>query len=102
MIYLGHHLGLYRALQDAGAVTSDELAQRTGLHERWVREWLHGQAAAGLLDYAGDSASRSPIAALVLANEQSPAFAAAHCGVAATDERVGTTAPIVRHRRRPA
>jgi len=76
MIYLGYHLGLYRALQDAGAVGSEELARRTGLHERWVREWLRGQAAAGLLDYADGRFSMSPIAALVLANEQSPAFSA--------------------------
>ena len=42
-----------------------------------MREWLRGQAAAGLLDYDGDGRfALSPIAALVLANEQSPAFAA--------------------------
>jgi SAM-dependent methyltransferase len=77
MIYLGYHLGLYRALQDAGPATSAELAGRARLHERWVREWLRGQAAAGLLDYGGDGRfALSPIAALVLANEQSPAFAA--------------------------
>jgi 2-polyprenyl-3-methyl-5-hydroxy-6-metoxy-1,4-benzoquinol methylase len=77
MIYLGHHLGLYKALQDAGPMTSDALAAKTRLHERWVREWLRGQAAAGLLDYAGDERfAMSPIAALVLANEHSPAFAA--------------------------
>src|SRR5262245_52209315 len=77
MIYLGHQLGLYRALQDAGPVTSAELAGRAGLHERWVREWLRGQAAAGLLDYHGDGRfSLSPVAALVMANENSPAFAA--------------------------
>lgn len=77
MIYLGHHLGLYRALQDAGPVSSDELAHKTKLHERWVREWLRGQAAAGLIDYDGDGRfSLSSIAALVLANEESPAFSA--------------------------
>src|SRR5262249_15120603 len=76
MIYLGYHLGLYRALQDAGPVTSEELARRTNLNERWVREWLYGQAAARLLDYDGTSRfSMSPIGALVLANEDSPAFA---------------------------
>ncbi len=76
MIYLGYHLGLYRALENAGPVTSDELAAKTRLHERWVREWLRGQAAAGLLDYDGQGRfSMSSIAALVLANEQSPAFA---------------------------
>ncbi len=77
MIYLGHHLGLYRALQDAGPLTSEALAQKTGLHERWVREWLRGQAAARLLEYVGDGRFElSPVATLVLANEQSPAFAA--------------------------
>lgn len=43
MIYLGDRLGLYRALQGAGPVTSEELARKTGLHERWVREWLYGR-----------------------------------------------------------
>jgi 2-polyprenyl-3-methyl-5-hydroxy-6-metoxy-1,4-benzoquinol methylase len=77
MIYLGYHLGLYRALHEAGAIDSEELARRTGLHERWVREWLRGQAAARLLDYEGEGRfSMSPIAALVLANEHSPAYAA--------------------------
>ena len=77
MIYLGHHLGLYTALHDAGPMTSGGLAAKTGLHERWVREWLRGQAAAGLLDYQGEERfAMSPIAALVLANERSPAFAA--------------------------
>lgn len=77
MIYLGHHLGLYRAMQDAGPMSSVELAQKTNLHERWVREWLRGQAAAGLLDYVGEERfSMSPIGGLVLANEESPAFAA--------------------------
>lgn len=36
MIYLGDRLGLYRALQGAGPLTSGELAQQTGLHERWA------------------------------------------------------------------
>lgn len=76
MIHLGHHLGLYKALDGAGPLTSAELADKTRLHERWVREWLQGQAAAGLLDY--DGAGRfalSEIGALVLANENSPAYA---------------------------
>jgi len=77
MIYLGHHLGLYRAMHDAPPLTSEELAQKTGLHERWVREWLCGQAAAHLIDYDGDGRFHlSPVASLVLANDASPAFAA--------------------------
>ena len=76
MIYLGHRLGLYKAIAAAGPVASDDLATRIGLHERWVREWLRGQAAAGLIEYADGRFSLSPIAALVLANEESPAFSA--------------------------
>jgi 2-polyprenyl-3-methyl-5-hydroxy-6-metoxy-1,4-benzoquinol methylase len=77
MIALGHHLGLYRALDGAGALSSEALAAKTGLHERWVREWLRGQAAAGLLAYDGSGGfSLSAVGGLVLANEQSPAFSA--------------------------
>jgi SAM-dependent methyltransferase len=77
MIFLGDRLGLYRALQDAGPVTSEDLARKAGLHERWIREWLQGQAVAGLIDYKGGGRFElSPEAALVLANENSPAFAA--------------------------
>jgi 2-polyprenyl-3-methyl-5-hydroxy-6-metoxy-1,4-benzoquinol methylase len=49
-VYLGDRLGLYRALADRGALTSDELAQVSGTHERYVREWLEQQATSGLLD----------------------------------------------------
>lgn len=54
MIYLGDRMGLYRALVGAGPVTSQELADRTGLSERWLREWLQQQAAADILDYRGE------------------------------------------------
>jgi 2-polyprenyl-3-methyl-5-hydroxy-6-metoxy-1,4-benzoquinol methylase len=74
MIYLGDELGLYRALRGAGAVSSDELSARTGLSERWLREWLRGQAAAGLLEYRGHGRfGLSEEAALVLADEDNPA-----------------------------
>ncbi|KOG70029.1 SAM-dependent methyltransferase [Streptomyces antibioticus] len=42
---LGVRLGLYRAMSGAGALTSDELAEKTGLVERYVREWLAAQVA---------------------------------------------------------
>lgn len=51
MIYLGIEMGLYAALRDAGPSTSAELASSTGLHERWLREWLYGQATARVLEY---------------------------------------------------
>lgn len=75
MVHLGDALGLYRALAGAGApLTIDELAERTGLHHRWVREWCHNQIAARLLDGDADSVSMSEEARAVLADEDHPAF----------------------------
>jgi 2-polyprenyl-3-methyl-5-hydroxy-6-metoxy-1,4-benzoquinol methylase len=48
-VYLGDTLGFYRALQRAGSMTSTELAKETGTFERFAREWLEQQAAAGIL-----------------------------------------------------
>jgi hypothetical protein len=47
MLILGDRLGLFQALLDAGPVTPDELAERTGLHERYLREWLRAVAVGG-------------------------------------------------------
>lgn len=49
MIHLGDRLGLYAAMAGAGELTAAELAERTGLQERWLLEWLRSQAAAGLV-----------------------------------------------------
>jgi 2-polyprenyl-3-methyl-5-hydroxy-6-metoxy-1,4-benzoquinol methylase len=48
-VYIGDRLGLYRALTN-GAATSSELAERTATNERYVREWLEQQAASGILE----------------------------------------------------
>jgi 2-polyprenyl-3-methyl-5-hydroxy-6-metoxy-1,4-benzoquinol methylase len=48
-VYVGEQMGYYRALHEGGPATSAELAQRTGAHERYVREWLEQQATTGLL-----------------------------------------------------
>ena len=77
MIWLGDHMGLYRAMHRAGPLSSEQLAKKLGLSERWVREWLHGQAAAGYIDYQGQGRFLlSDEAAMVLADEDSPAFCA--------------------------
>jgi len=59
-IYLGDKLGLYQAVAQEPA-TSSELAGRAGIHERYAREWLEHQAANGYLlveDAAADAADR--------------------------------------------
>ncbi|MDX1384858.1 MAG: class I SAM-dependent methyltransferase [Thermoanaerobaculia bacterium] len=82
MIHLGDRLGLYRALEGAGPLTAAELAAMTGLNERWLLEWLKGQAAAKLLAYHGDERFElTPTGAAVLADEDgSLAFAAGAFG----------------------
>ena len=88
MIYLGDRMGLYQALNGAGAVTSADLAGKTGLNERWVREWLYQQASSGLIDYRGGGQfALSPETALVLADERSPFFLAG--GFCAIPEQMG-------------
>src|SRR5205085_11814188 len=62
----------------AGPMTAADLAARTGLHERWLLEWLRGQAAAGLIaSDDGAAFTLTDTGALVLADEDSSlAFAA--------------------------
>jgi SAM-dependent methyltransferase len=74
MVYLGRRLALYQVMQGNGPLTSGDLAEATGLHERWLREWLRGQAAAGLIDYQAGRFELSPEAAAVLADENHLAF----------------------------
>src|SRR5215470_12565505 len=52
MVAVGDQLGLYRALADGGPATQDELAARTGMAARYLREWLSPEAAAVLADEA--------------------------------------------------
>lgn len=54
-VLIGDRLGFYRALADAGRMTSGELAAYTGTAERYVREWLPGQAASGYVSYDADT-----------------------------------------------
>jgi 2-polyprenyl-3-methyl-5-hydroxy-6-metoxy-1,4-benzoquinol methylase len=53
ILYLGERLGFYRALAERGWSTPAELAEATGTHERYAREWLEQQAVAGLLEVDG-------------------------------------------------
>jgi len=52
---LGDRLELFTALASGGPTTSGELAARTGMAERYLREWLLAMAAAGYVTYQGDA-----------------------------------------------
>jgi SAM-dependent methyltransferase len=76
LVLIGDKLGLYKALADAGPLTPGELARVTGTAERYVREWLSAQAAAGYVLYepATGRYAMTEEQALALANPESPVF----------------------------
>jgi SAM-dependent methyltransferase len=52
---VGDRLGLYRALDAVMPATAEQVAAEAGADERYVREWLAGQAAGGYITYDPDS-----------------------------------------------
>lgn len=73
MVVVGDELGLYAKLAASGAVTPAELAEATGTHERYVREWLTQQAAIGFVTHDAGTFTLPPEHAAVLATDDSPA-----------------------------
>lgn len=75
LVVVGDKLGLYKALAAHGPLTPAELAQRTGTAERYVREWLAAQAAAGYVQYDPSHGGYflTEEQAEALTNEDSPA-----------------------------
>ena len=78
LVLIGDRLGLYKALASSGPVTSVELAERTNTSERYVREWLAAQAAAGYVEYesATEKFSMTPEQTAVFADQDHPAYLA--------------------------
>jgi 2-polyprenyl-3-methyl-5-hydroxy-6-metoxy-1,4-benzoquinol methylase len=76
MGYVGDRLGLFRAMAGQGPLSSDELASKTELNERYVREWAKGMVAAEYIDYDAESGKflMTEEQACVLTNEDSPMF----------------------------
>jgi hypothetical protein len=76
LLYIGDRLGIFAALAQSGPVTSAELAQRAGLDERYVREWLGAMATAEYVEHdsEGDTYFLAPEHALPLTDEEFPFF----------------------------
>jgi SAM-dependent methyltransferase len=76
LVMIGEKLGLYKAMAGAGPLSSEEVAERSGVAERSVREWLRNQAAGGYLTYdpESDRYMLPPEHALALADEDSPFY----------------------------
>jgi SAM-dependent methyltransferase len=54
-VVIGDRLGLYRALSKIGPADAAALAHHTGTSERYLREWLAGQAAGGYVSTDADA-----------------------------------------------
>ena len=77
-VAVGDRLGLYAAMASAGPMTAADLASKTGLVERYLEEWLAVQAGLGYVEYDPDRRTFTlpDEHAMVLADENSPAFLA--------------------------
>jgi 2-polyprenyl-3-methyl-5-hydroxy-6-metoxy-1,4-benzoquinol methylase len=61
MTSLGHRTGLFDAMADMPAATSQQIADRTNLSERYVREWLGAMVTAGVVEHQpGNNTYRLP------------------------------------------
>ena len=69
MVDVGHRRGLSAAVAQ-GWATSEQLAARAALSERYVREWLGAMATAGIVDYdqAGETFRLPPEHAALFAS----------------------------------
>lgn len=75
-VRIGFRLGLFDALHRHGPERVAELAARTGLAERYVREWALAQAANGYVAYdtEHDRFALTPEQAMVFAVKDSPVY----------------------------
>jgi SAM-dependent methyltransferase len=76
LVLIGNELGFWSTMDGAGPLTVGELADRTGVPEQYVREWLAAQAASGYVDYdAGAETFTLPAEhALAFARADSPVY----------------------------
>jgi ubiquinone/menaquinone biosynthesis C-methylase UbiE len=77
-LYLGHRLGLWRTMADAGPLTSGQLASRTGYDERYLREWMDAMTVNGYIEHDISTGAFSVPAehAIALTERDDPAFVA--------------------------
>src|SRR5437764_9689451 len=74
LVRIGDRLGLYKALHADGPMTAGELAEKTGIAERYAREWLSHQAPSTYVSYdpASGQSGLSAEQAIVLVEADSP------------------------------
>lgn len=51
LVFVGDHAGLFEAMTGAGPLSATDLVRRTGLHSRYVEEWLSAMVCAGYIEH---------------------------------------------------
>jgi len=76
MIHVGRRLGLYNHMAGQGPMSAAELSKKSGLHERWVLEWLRLQAAGKILNYVveGERFELPEAGVALLGNDKSSSY----------------------------
>jgi len=97
LAYVGDKLDLYSALAEISPATSQELADSTGVNERYVREWLSANAAGGYVNYdpASSQFSMTPEQAIIFAAEGNPACMQGFFQVAKPEPPIGVKASLI-------
>ena len=91
IVHIGTRLGLFAALDDVGEATSAGLAEATGYHERWVREWLFAMSAQGLVQHDDGRFALTPEARVTLVDEDHPRYSAGVFGPPITQHEIDRT-----------
>lgn len=86
-IHIGERLGLYRALAAHGPLTAMQLSEKTGTHERYMREWMEQQTVAGIIEVEDEGAQISA---------RRFRLPAAHAEVLAERDSLNYLAPLAR------
>lgn len=94
LCYIGDKLGLFKAMMNAGPLTIEQVATKSKLNQRYVREWLGAMAAAHYVEYDArhETYTLTPEYAATLADEDSPFYVASYFQMA---QAAVTVAPKV-------
>ena len=94
LCFIGDRLGLFKAMAGAGPLTVEQLAQKTGLSERYIREWLSAMVAGRYVEYDPElhTHTLTPEYAAALADDASPFFVGGYFQMA---QALVTVAPKV-------
>jgi ubiquinone/menaquinone biosynthesis C-methylase UbiE len=52
MISIGHRSGLFDTMAEMGFATSEKIALKSGLNERYIREWLGAMVTGSVIEYS--------------------------------------------------